>query len=233
MKKLIVAIVCFTALALPFKSSGQAFLTLDPPTGTGWINDTVLASSTVTFPVLVRNAGTQPFFGTIVIHIEVEDSFGTFIPTQIDSFEVQVGNMLMPQDTVTTVISHVIDMNRYQAEGNTIVIWPEADDIDTDSLYGDVWVLDPNSLIEYTQEHELIPVKFYPNPAQDFVNVELPALTGVEVEQVRIVSISGQVMREVNNTGRVPLEGMAPGIYFLELWFNNGAVQSYKIIKQH
>ena len=61
-------------------------------------------------------------------------------------------------------------------------------------------------------------VRFFPNPADDFLRVELPE--GMQGAQMRIISADGRSIREQEISGpvsEISLEGIPPGMHLLEI----------------
>jgi hypothetical protein len=88
-----------------------------------------------------------------------------------------------------------------------------------------------------TQEvtFDMLRPRVYPVPASSQVTVVLPI--GVASTQYRLISVngvtaqSGTIMND-GDYGKIPVSGVAAGMYFLQLMVNN-EVQTYKIIVQH
>jgi len=73
----------------------------------------------------------------------------------------------------------------------------------------------------------------YPNPANDFVNVEIASETDGYIFQ--ITNVFGQELKTVRNTGKKTVFGisdLAPGLYFLNVKATNGQSATYCISKQ-
>ena len=63
------------------------------------------------------------------------------------------------------------------------------------------------------------PAKIYPNPAKDFVIIDLSG-NGVKYESLKIANPFGQALYEMEHPGRtvqIPLKGFAAGLYFILL----------------
>ena len=63
------------------------------------------------------------------------------------------------------------------------------------------------------------PVKIYPNPAKDFVTIDLSG-SGVKYASLKMANQLGQVIYETEHPGRavkIPLKGLASGLYFIFL----------------
>ena len=68
-------------------------------------------------------------------------------------------------------------------------------------------------------------VKLYPNPANDFVNVNLPS--NLKLNQYKVYSTSGKVVLMGNNSNdnnRIDVSELQKGIYFIELTTNEGRI---------
>jgi hypothetical protein len=73
----------------------------------------------------------------------------------------------------------------------------------------------------------------YPQPAHDYLTVELSGL--MDVERVTLYSLQGQRiyvnMLRTNGQLQIDLRDLAPGIYFLQTE-NNGIVNTCRVVKQ-
>jgi len=81
----------------------------------------------------------------------------------------------------------------------------------------------PTSILEW--EDELENSFFYPNPATDFMNFNK------QMDEVRIYSISGQLVHNITNAKQVNIKSFIPGIYFVQA-VSKGQIQSGKLIVQ-
>lgn len=232
MKKLIYTTVLLAAFALTEKVAAQGFLSVHQSSAAGYHGDTVIASSTVTFSVYLENSGNAPVAGPvdILIHLAIVDSVGTF--TALDTVPVQIplGTTLQNGDTIGFPITHNINMQKYMLDGNTTVIWPIAPGLDNDSLWGDVWVVEPIGVIEGTGKQQMLDIRCYPNPTQDFLFLDVPAQA--ELKGIRIIDLTGKTVRQFGNLTRLPVGDLPSGIYFAEMEFRSGQIQTYKIIKK-
>ena len=69
--------------------------------------------------------------------------------------------------------------------------------------------------------------KLYPNPATGTVRIE-----GEKSIEVQVYNTLGQLVKTVQNTNEVSLEGMPQGIYLLRVTLENGQVFSDKVVKE-
>ena len=79
--------------------------------------------------------------------------------------------------------------------------------------------------------HEIIRAKVYPNPASEWVTVESTNPVG----QVVLYDLNGRVVRTQNTDGgscQVSMSGLSAGFYTMKITFENGTVQTLKIIKR-
>src|SRR6218665_2467370 len=63
------------------------------------------------------------------------------------------------------------------------------------------------------------PVKIFPNPAKDFVTIDLSG-SGLKCVSLKIANPFGQILYELKNPGsavKIPLKGLAGGLYFIFL----------------
>ena len=76
-------------------------------------------------------------------------------------------------------------------------------------------------------------VRIYPNPTNDYLNIEFSKENQIENSQIIIVGINGDIkyMSEVSGTNMIlDFNGYANGEYFIKI-FNNLKSVSYKVIK--
>ncbi len=73
--------------------------------------------------------------------------------------------------------------------------------------------------------------RYYPNPVTNYFTVE----SGIPISKIRFINLTGVVMMQQyvrNNTFSVNTENMPKGFYFVETEFENGQIETNKIIKQ-
>lgn len=108
------------------------------------------------------------------------------------------------------------------------------------SAYNKAGVSEPSNILEATTKgstgiSELnINFKVYPNPATDYLNIEFSAFD--TDSKIKILSLSGQaIVTQTVPKGtsflKISLNGIAKGVYFLELTNNKGRVLK-KIVKE-
>lgn len=73
----------------------------------------------------------------------------------------------------------------------------------------------------------------YPNPTSDVVKVEIPELE--RSATIRVISVTGQIVQAVTTeegltTYTLSLQGMAEGVYILQLITDDGIIESEKIL---
>ncbi|KAF5039450.1 hypothetical protein DSECCO2_543810 [anaerobic digester metagenome] len=86
-----------------------------------------------------------------------------------------------------------------------------------------------NAGLEYNEINAFV----YPNPANDFVNVEIASETDGYIFQ--ITNVFGQELKTVRNTGKKTVFGisdLAPGLYFLNISDSDGHSATYRFSKQ-
>lgn len=75
-------------------------------------------------------------------------------------------------------------------------------------------------------------IKIYPNPAKDFVNINLSDFAN-DVTDIQVNNIQGQIVRSIkvqNETiVQIPLDNLSSGLYFAQIYSTNG-VSTKKII---
>ena len=66
-----------------------------------------------------------------------------------------------------------------------------------------------------------------PNPTTGIVTI-----TGVKASEVHVFNALGQLVKTVQNTNEVSLEGLPPGVYLLRVTLEGGKVFSDKVVKE-
>ena len=79
--------------------------------------------------------------------------------------------------------------------------------------------------IDENESHHIS--KLYPNPATGTVRIE-----GEKSIEVQVYNTLGQLVKTVQNTNEVSLEGLPQGVYLLRVTLENGQVYSDKVVKE-
>ncbi|PKL85904.1 MAG: hypothetical protein CVV22_05060 [Ignavibacteriae bacterium HGW-Ignavibacteriae-1] len=92
----------------------------------------------------------------------------------------------------------------------------------------------PTTSIEDIEVADLI--KIYPNPAKDFVTIDLNQFAD-QVLQINLLNVTGQIISSENvaNTGKsikLPLQGLADAVYFIEIHTSEGIISKKIIVKK-
>ncbi|MCB0852576.1 MAG: T9SS type A sorting domain-containing protein [Bacteroidetes bacterium] len=97
-----------------------------------------------------------------------------------------------------------------------------------DPFVGDSLVLLPELNNTAIQDlPELGPITLYPNPATDFISIEIPNLATKNVKEMRVFNIQGQVMYQGEIRNQLDVSHYPAGYYFLTV-----GNQSVKFIKR-
>ena len=77
-------------------------------------------------------------------------------------------------------------------------------------------------------------ISVYPNPAQDFINIQVP--TELEIASIEVMDVNGRVVGMQNsgfnqNTHQMSLSGLTSGLYLVTVRTTSGASVQRKIIK--
>jgi hypothetical protein len=64
-------------------------------------------------------------------------------------------------------------------------------------------------------------IRLYPNPGRDFINVEVMENNDLQIEQIDIINLNGQVLQSLNNIKgnfvQIQTEDLAPGLYLCRI----------------
>lgn len=191
-------------------------------------NDTVLAGSSATYNVWVKNYGPGTFSDNLYITTALRDS--TF--TGLDSLDNYLAGTLtiLPGDStlVTLTADYTVSPVGYRYGIDVIVIWPFATSATTvDSLEFSVYILDPsgNNELNITQL-----IKIYPNPSVGQISIDNK--TGVSVESIRIFDLSGKLILTNRGQNTINTETLKPGMYQADVILADKKHHTFKIIKQ-
>lgn len=84
------------------------------------------------------------------------------------------------------------------------------------------------------EEAELTAISVYPNPATDFVNIQMDA-QNASTWMVKIVDMNGRIIRNSKVEGynfTLNISELTTGIYTLQFVSNNGEMQNVKVVKK-
>lgn len=173
----------------------------------------------------IVNVGTADYVGEILI-LRQRDSITTIALDTTPVVTIPVG------DTLPYSGAHIVQQAQYDGGINILVIWPAGVSVPTttlDTIYDYVNVLD--TIVQGTK----LPAadkkaKIYPNPALDWIRIEYPA-NSPEPEAVRLYDATGKPVREIENGAeQLSLNGLAKGVYLLEIRYRNGLRQHAKLV---
>lgn len=205
-------------------SAQQANLSI---TGIFNLPDTVYeGTSYSSISVAVSNQSVfNSFTGTLFILIR-QDTLGAFITDTMISGQ---GLTILPGDSaVLTTSNYFFTSNTYKAGGNTVVVWPSANQTVTVDSLQEYFVFIPFNSVAW-HEPENRELFLSPNPASGFLMLE----TGLKPERVRIFSMEGRLVYDQPFLAkRLNVEGILPGGYVLEVRMANGKRVFRKFIRR-
>lgn len=83
----------------------------------------------------------------------------------------------------------------------------------------DNWVLNQNGITTALSKEKIRgQIKLYPNPAKDWLTLEVP--DHIQVNQVRIFNVSGSLVQENIRLKNIDISKLKKGVYFIELQSN-------------
>jgi hypothetical protein len=221
--------ILFLAITL-FSLSSQAQINIGIGSfGPSVANDTVLAGSSNTYDVWVKNYGPGTLNSTLDIYTGVWDSISSGIDSaDFDSFG---GITINPGDSTLFTLTAdytVSPLTNYRYGIDVIVIWPYAMGATIiDSLEFSVYILDPSG----TEELDVTTlINIYPNPSADQISVNNN--TGVSVELVAIYDMNGKLVLTCKGEKVINTEDLKPGMYQVNIILGNKKNHTFKIIKQ-
>gem|GEM_PF-2471818 len=79
----------------------------------------------------------------------------------------------------------------------------------------------------------IYPFKVFPNPTNQFLNIDGPLPDGKTSADVSILTINGQLVKKETYNGQakaIPVSELKPGVYVLEIRYSKHEASTYKII---
>lgn len=182
---------------------------------------------------------------------EIFTTYGVALRTTQDGNSVVVGNSDdLPAEETTVIVYHHMD-NEWQVKGNEIpnVANDETSDGHVDiTADGSRFVIGsvksgpndskgcikvyefeiPSSIDDQTSLSE---TNIFPNPTNDFVNINWGTMLNNVV--IQVLNSHGQILREQHLSGQTcQLElPKIPGLYFVNVLAENGTFQTFKVLK--
>jgi hypothetical protein len=76
-------------------------------------------------------------------------------------------------------------------------------------------------------------LKVYPNPAQNYISIELQSEIDARIESVEIFNLSGQKLKSYMNTSakellQIELESLSEGMYICRVIISDNSIQTLK-----
>lgn len=97
-----------------------------------------------------------------------------------------------------------------------------------DEIYISAFIYSNDNAVLANEQFEIIDYAIYPNPTQDFINIE----TSKEIKEVLIYDSLGKNVLK-SNESRIDITRLPVGLYHLQIEFKNGKKLSEKIIKSN
>jgi Zn-dependent metalloprotease/PKD repeat protein len=129
-------------------------------------------------------------------------------------------------DAGTSAVQNPV--HTYALPGSYTVTLIATNCISADTIYQDVLV-NPNGVVEYSQAG----FSLSPNPMADAATIQLSAGIKPADAIIEITDVSGRVVRTIrpaSGTITIYREDLSNGIYFVNLYLNNGLASSQKMI---
>jgi ELWxxDGT repeat protein len=125
---------------------------------------------------------------------------------------------------------NLLDVNAYKQKSNRLFYRLNMVDIDGKSRYS------PIAMIQLEQQANRLSI--YPNPVGNSLRLQFASHKKQDAE-IRVMNASGQVVKRLNlqvqagqNQQLIPVDQLAPGVYFTELILTDQKTQTERFIKQ-
>ena len=223
MKKILILLI--SAITIYGKAQINLGMGQISPNAIGY--DTVLAGSTNSYSVWVKNYGPSDFInGGLNIKTAVYDSAYNIVG--LDSVGViSINANDSAQFSLTT--TYTISANGYKYGGDVIVIWPVALSANTvDSLQFNIFIDSTANEVKEIDVEKII--KLYPNPAKEDINIE--NIDDAHIEGINIYDLNGKLVLSNRHEKTINIENLSKGVYNINVLLSNKKQYSIKIIKQ-
>ena len=146
--------------------------------------------------------------------------------SEVDAYLLVTNHFSTSQSSATNYSFTPISLN-FTASTDIVVIYMRSllATSTTESYYDNLSLVEANTAS--TENLSSISINLYPNPTKDIVHVG-----GVDtVDTIRLYSINGQLIKELNNTNSINLSNHKSGVYLVELIVDNKTIVN-KLIKR-
>ncbi len=79
---------------------------------------------------------------------------------------------------------------------------------------------------DYAEDNDVV---FYPNPANDYVQLA----TKASINSAELLSLDGKVIRRADKQNTLETSDLANGLYWIRTVLNNGSIRTNKVVIQH
>ncbi|MGZ5242516.1 MAG: T9SS type A sorting domain-containing protein [Bacteroidia bacterium] len=189
--------------------------------------DTVRLGDSLAVKYNIKNTGDSIYTGVITTSLRTN-----FEKTPLTS---SAPRTVEPGKSILILAKFKIAPPYFQENKKSIiVIWPTGTGnvIHSDSLRKTVTTIAALSVRE--QNNDLSRVRFYPNPAQNFVNFEISNSSPL-IKKITLTDLSGRILyvklSDFTTTGYINLEAYNAGIYLINIVFADFRMSNYRLIK--
>jgi hypothetical protein len=83
------------------------------------------------------------------------------------------------------------------------------------------WSVNYESVVSDIQSKKLADISIYPNPADNYIQIELPS---AQITNISVFDLSGKLVYEstISNSSRIPLEHLSKGYFIIKIKQNDG-----------
>ena len=191
------------------------------------IPDTVNMNDEYLIDFVLENKGTESITNTINVYLATYDETNGLNPQHwIGGFS---NINLAPGETFTPpnpeeVYDNVFPSNYYGPGDNIVVIWPmidfdEPQNQDSEHFYNDLYVNDPNDIIE------IEPLRFESVVTEGLISIQSQAA----IATIVMFNLQGKIAYKGSDK-EITTTGFAEGMYVVQLNFKDGLSQSRKVL---
>lgn len=206
------------------KAQGTATLHVaDMPGYPDLPQDTAYEQNTYNFDINLVNGTNLIINSSVTIMLKVDTTFATLVNNPAMAIN--------PGDSISiSIAGYNFSPSQYKAGNNIVVVWPVVNGLvlPVDSFITNVHFV-PLTSVDGIDLNEPV-FNMFPVPANTTLNLDFGK--SILVEQVRIYSASGQLVRTCRSTGKneIDISSLDSGLYFVEAIFNGVAVRK-KFVK--